>query len=202
MLRASTPLRTLIITMTLLLVLISVSQSMFILAAKQSKLKAEIKIQTPSILIPGNEYYLLIKVKNTMDKPLYEASLSIRILIDQPFEVYNWDRRDHGTPPEYFAWLYYYNVGNMSIGEESEVKVPLKVLPYAYSGFHTILVSLGAYTNKSLTWESWKYSDWHPVSLLVINPVDSSITLSFIGVLLTSVIILASITRYSRRKTK
>jgi len=195
-------LRTFTIAITLFLNLTLILHATPVLAATKPKLKVEVKIQLPPLLIPGNEYYLTIKVKNNMGKPLYEASLSIRILIDQPFEIYGWDRRDHGTPPEYFAWLYYYNIGNMSIGEEREVKVLLRVLPYAYSGFHTILVSLGAYTNKSLTWESWLYSEWHTLSLLVLNPIDSSITLSFIGVFFASVVILASITRYGKGKSK
>ncbi|HIE36570.1 TPA: hypothetical protein EYP83_00255 [Candidatus Geothermarchaeota archaeon] len=157
------------------------------------KLNVRIEVEKPLILLPNHNYVLTVRVVRETDKPLYEGSVSIRILVDQPFEVYNWNRRDHGIPPQYYVWLYYYHVGNMT-GDcrVKEVTVYLKVLPHAYSGSHIILVAFGAYTNKSLTWSSWRYSRWYTIDLLVVNPVDSVIVLSFTGILYMLVLILAS----------
>jgi len=193
----------LILCITLLGVLIVHSSIALAASEKQPTLKAKIGVEAPPILFPNNKYIIVVKIKCESSKPLYEASLSVRVLIDQPIEVYDWNRRDHGSPAEYYAWLYYYDLGNLTNPNVTrEVKIPLEILPHAYSGSHTILVSIGAYTNKSLTWESWRYSEWHPITLLVLNPIDSAIVFSFIGVLVTSTVILASIAKYGGKKRR
>lgn len=181
---------TLLILSTLIILVFSTSLTY---SVDREKLNVKIEVEKPLILLPNHNYVLTVRVIRETERPLYEGSVSIRILVDQPFEVYNWNRRDHGAPPQYYVWLYYYHVGNMT-GDcrVKEVTVYLKVLPHAYSGSHTILVAFGAYTNKSLTWNSWRYSRWYTINLLVVNPVDSVIMLSFASIIYLLVLILAS----------